>query len=320
MDSIGGYFELELPPSGQSWHPEALAFSTGRACLAAVLDEVCPKTVFLPAYICDGIKRPIRAVGISIESYEIGADFLPRVLPDVGPEDLFIFVNYFGFLGLEAERLALMLGDRLVVDNNQAFFCRRVPEAWSFNTARKFFGVPDGAYLYSPRLMAAPSPRNTRYSTDHLMARLEGRAENGLGKFRESEALLGTGQPGMSRLSERILASINYERVAAVRKRNFEYLHSRLSPHNRIHAVVDSTSVPLCYPFLPKRSFDRRELFEERIFVPQFWEEVTDIQGRRYGWERDLADRLCPLPVDQRYGEPEMERVSKTVLGLLRRG
>ena len=51
-----------------------------------------------------------------------------------------------------------------------------------------------------------------------------------------------------------------------------------------------------------------------RIFAPQLWPEIAarSTAGDFY-WERELADKLIPLPIDQRYGPQEMARVAATV-------
>ncbi len=318
MKPIGGYFELELPPPARCRHPQALAFATGRACVAAILDAMSPRVVHVPAWACEALYEPMRRASVPIRLYALGPTLAPATVPRVGAGELLIMLNAFGTLDAVAAELAADLGDRLVVDNSHAFFAPGIAGAWAFNSARKFFGVPDGAYLYPARRMAAPAPADSHLPAEHLIARLGGDPEAGYRRFREHEALLSDAQPGMSRLAARILATVDYRRVAERRRRNYALLHSRLGAENRLEADLDAVDVPMCYPLLPRGGLERQALIARRIFVPRFWHSVLDRPGEDFVWERQLAARLLPLPVDQRYG-PEMERVARTVLELIRR-
>ncbi len=316
MKPIGGYFELELPPPARCRHPRALAYATGRACVAAILDAMSPSAVHVPAWACEALYEPMRRASVPLRLYGLGPTLAPAPIPRIRPGELLVLINAFGTLDAVVAELAAALGDGLVVDNTQAFFAREIPGAWAFNSARKFFGVPDGAYLYPPRRMAAPAPADSHLSVEHLIARLGGDPEAGYRGFREHEVLLSDAQPGMSRLAARILAAVDYRRVAETRRRNYALLHARLGSENRLEADLDAVHVPMCYPFLPRGRLEREVLIARRIFVPRFWQSVLDRPGDDFAWERQLAARLLPLPVDQRYGEEDMEHVARTVLEL----
>ena len=46
---------------------------------------------------------------------------------------------------------------------------------------------------------------------------------------------------------------------------------------------------------------------EQRIFIPKFWPNV--ISHGHFDFESMLADRIMPLPIDQRYNEEDMKRI-----------
>ena len=52
--------------------------------------------------------------------------------------------------------------------------------------------------------------------------------------------------------------------------------------------------------------------------MPRYWPDMPEVDGR--AWERELVDGLLPLPIDQRYGQGEMDQVAEAILDLLQEG
>ncbi len=50
MNSIGGYFELELPVKG-SYYPNLIELNSGRSCLEYILQAGDYSKIYLPYYI-----------------------------------------------------------------------------------------------------------------------------------------------------------------------------------------------------------------------------------------------------------------------------
>jgi hypothetical protein len=73
----------------------------------------------------------------------------------------------------------------------------------------------------------------------------------------------------------------------------------------------------MCYPFLPPAAVNRRTLVEAGLFVPALWPDVSARDGARFDWERDIAARLLPLPVDHRYTAADMEMMADRLLQVL---
>jgi hypothetical protein len=205
----------------------------------------------------------------------------------------------------------------VVVDDTQAFFRRPAPATCSFNSARKFFGVPDGAYLYGEDCDSGSLPPSDAADCDHLLARLAG-DRDAWDLFRRHESRIGVEPRAMSEVARRILATIDYGRSRLRRAENFAVLHRRLQSHNMLDLPLDNGSgAPLCYPFLPAGAVDRGALARMDLYVPTFWPEIDGRAGGGHEWERDLARRLLPLPIDQRYGVHDMERLATALLQVL---
>jgi len=322
---IGGYFELELGTQGDSFHNEALVgLKSGRACLRLMLEHVRPSLVWVPYYVCDSVLQPFRSTRVRYQFYALDERLeIAGGLPALGSGEVLLYVDYFGLKGTYASQLVDRYGKNVWLDETQAFFVKPLPpRTWSYNSARKFFGVPDGAYVYGPEgiasVVASRFRRNDRYRLEHLVMRLEGRHEVGYPYFRENEQLHDDRVELMSILSERLLSRVDYASVAATRRANFEYLHRRLGGDNTVQAdllSLDEVSVPFCYPFLPKRQVDRRRLWEQQVFVPILWKECLERDGREsFPLEMAISSEMLPLPVDHRYGVADMERMCRAIL------
>ena len=108
------------------------------------------------------------------------------------------------------------------------------------------------------------------------------------------------------------MRGIDYEQARLRRMDNFLLLHERLGHLNSLSVEPDSLSAPFCYPFWTAFPELRNVLIDERILVPLLWPEVLE-QAPEGSLERKLALHLLPLPVDQRCGPQDMERVVRTV-------
>jgi hypothetical protein len=317
MTPIGGFFELELPRGTGPYHPGAMALTCGRACLRHALAVLAPRHVYVPFYTCDAVPEAVTAAGVPWTFYPVNEQLEPLSDPQPGPAEVVVYVNYFGLKGEAARALAARLGPALIVDDTQAFFARGYPGSWSFNSARKFFGVPDGAYLYAPVPLPPVVARNENPEWEYLTARLAGHQEAAYRKFQASEAAVTSEVRRLSIGAERMLAGIDYQAAALRRRANFAAYHDGLGRWNCLALRPDPEAVPLCYPFLPAGQIRREVLYAQEIYPPRYWAECGTRAGRGFDWERELSDRLLPLPVDQRYGVNDVARVVRAVRDLL---
>ena len=148
MKPVGGYFELELR-KGEHYHKKALRLNTARNCFEYVLRSRGWKKVYIPYYTCEVMLEPIKKMGINHEFYHINEFFEPVSFPKLAETEAFLYTNYFGLKQSCVELLAKQFGNHLIVDNAQAFFAEPIEGIDTFYSARKFFGVADGAYLYT---------------------------------------------------------------------------------------------------------------------------------------------------------------------------
>jgi hypothetical protein len=116
----------------------------------------------------------------------------------------------------------------------------------------------------------------------------------------------------MSKLSARILESIDYANVASRRIKNFQQLHDRLGSSNQLQFNIDTKCVALTYPYLNNNAQLRDELQVNNIFTATYWAEVAQSAGSSK-LERYYAECIVHLPIDQRYDEEDMRLILKYI-------
>jgi len=309
MKPIGGYFELELA-HGIEYHPNAIRLNTGRNCLEYILRAKRYKKVYVPYYICEVVLEPFEKLGIPYEFYHIDINFEIRDRFTLQPDEALLYVNYYGLKQRYVEQLAEEIGGQLIVDNTQAFYAKPIAGIDSFYTCRKFFGVPDGAYLYTVKELDEELEQDLSYDRmAFLTKRIDLGAEAGYLAFRDlSKSLVGQPIKRMSNLTQRMMQGIEYKKAAEQRRDNYEQLHTALGKSNDLSIPLEEDAVPMVYPYMAPIKGLREKLIENKVFVARYWPNVLE-------WTKDdaieyqLTCQMQPLPIDQRYGKEDMERI-----------
>lgn len=296
MKPIGGYPELDLPASTHVFHTDAWALASGRSCISEILQRKRPTRAYIPFYCCDSVMQPFRDLGIRVEHYSIGEDLLPASPPTPSANEILFLIDLFGLCEFDTTYFSTF-SDSIVYDCSHAFFRKPSASCWMFNSARKFFGVPDGAYLYMPADQARrPLPRNCP-SWNHLILRLEGKLDEGYHQFKQAEKAITCSVLEISRGSERLLSLINYGERYTRRQKLYEIYHQELQPTNQLHISIRDNQAPLYYPYLPPTAIRHEELHTRSLFVPRLWADVLTRNGNPFSFERHLAQNLLPLPI-----------------------
>ena len=314
MLPIGGYFSLELSLR-EEFHQSAIRLNTGRNCLEFILRSRGYKRVYIPYYTCEVVLEPFQKLGVEFEFYHIDSQL--EIAEDIvlRRDEALVYTNYFGLKQAYTKQLSERYGKQLIVDNTQAFFAKPIAKIDTFYTCRKFFGVPDGAYLYTDE--RADFELEQDVSCDRmsfLLKRLDLGAEAGYPDFREqSEYLVGQPIKRMSKLTERLMQSIDYQMVVQRRRFNFIYLHQHLANTNQLQLTLEDEDVPMVYPYFSIDDGLREELIKNRVFVARYWPNVLQWTSAD-SLEHKLALQIQPLPIDQRYEKDDMDCIIRTVL------
>lgn len=313
MSSIGGYFELELVKKNE-FHPNAIKLNTGRNAFEYILLTKGYTKVYMPYFTCDVMFEPFHKLNIQVEFYFINEQFEPVFdCKKVQKNECFLYTNYFGLNTRNCIELASKCPN-LIIDNAQSFYSAPIVGVDTFYSARKFFGVPDGGYLYTSKKIDRPLEVDISFERfEHLLRRIDENAENGYPHFSRNDKRLNNNPiRQMSQLTKRLLCSIDYESIAEIRKENFNYLQKALHIHNKIKYDIDKEDVPMVYPFYSRKENLRNTLISNKIYVAQYWANVLEAV-KKNTIEYDYSVNLFHLPIDQRISKSELDKIIKII-------
>ena len=317
MKPIGGYFGLELAKGGE-YHSDLLSLNTGRNAFEHILLLNKYKKIYLPYYSCDVLLEPLKRNNIDYSFYHLNDQFEPAIWPSLNENEGVLYINYFGLKDRYIKEICSKKKN-VIIDNSQSFFSEPNSEMDTFYSARKFFGVPDGAYAYSKSVNSFPDYEDDHSSKrfSHLLIRHDDSPEAGYVSFQENELHL-SDLPilKMSSLTKKILGSINYAEAIGQRIINFKYLESELKQYNLLKLNTKLVNAPFTYPLLIENEKLRAGLIGKRIYIPKYWESVKTVCPPG-SLEVFWADNIFALPVDQRYGLEEMAYLVQTIKELL---
>lgn len=310
MNSIGGYFELELN-NGKHFHHNGVKLNTGRNALEYILLTAKYTKVYIPLFTCDVILEPILKLNIEYEFYSIDSNLEPIFnFNDLGQEEGFIYTNYFGIKDYYISKL-ISICENVIIDNAQSFFSKPIEGVQTFYSARKFFGVPDGAYVYpKSKLDFEFDIDSSTNRLGHLIKRIENGAKEGYLDFTLNEKSF-INQPirEMSKFTNKLLKAVNYDDVIYKRKRNFNYLHQYLGEINEIKIDLKNLIVPMVYPFLKNNNYILRNVFlKNKVYLAKYWPNVLD-WSESDSIEYYLVENILAIPIDHRYSAEDMDRI-----------
>lgn len=313
MKEIGGYFEFEHF-FGKEYHRKALRLNTARSCLWYIINSKNYKKIFIPYFLCDSIKNFLHYIKFNYEFYKINSltDFDINIKPKKN-ECLYI-VDYYGLLSKEKILFLKNKFKNIILDYSHSFFKFPVSNVETFYSCRKFFGVPDGAYLYLYSKNNIPLEQDLSFNRfEHLFGRFEFNAQQFYKSFKKNNDILKDKIPfKMSKLTQNILKAINYDIVIKKRNDNFNYLHSRLNKINILK--FDKIYAPFSYPLLTNNIELRRMLIDKNIFIPTLWPNCTECNDEK---SKFYSTHIIPLPCDQRYNKNDMDIICKHIFRLV---
>lgn len=317
---IGGYFGLELLERYHFLHDNGYCVNSGRNALELILNYIPDlKKLWIPYFTCEVILEPLEKHDILYDFYAINERLeIANELKLLSGEYL-LLTNYFGIKDRYIRDMVKKYGDRLIVDNSQAYFCSSIPGVKTFYSPRKFVGVPDGGIAFlSQEIDLSLYPVDCSWDRcSHLLKRLDVGANSGYADFKSnSHALVNMPIRRMSHLTQMLLRSIDYERIKMLRRENFLFLHKQLESVNRlqIDECGKDFSCPMIYPYyvIEERGI-RKEMIDNRIFVATYWPNIFN-WCEKDSIECQLATNIIPLPIDQRYTKRDLQYIIDIIL------
>lgn len=310
MKEIGGYFGLEQLKS-QEWYDGLVAVNSARNALLYLLKARDIKKVYIPYYLCDTVYMVCQKYGYEYEYYHIDEDFLPVFKKTLEEKEYLYVVNFYGQISNETIFLLKEKYGNIIVDNVQAFFQKPIENIDTIYSCRKFFGVPDGAYLSTTAMLN--EALNVDASKDrmvHILGRYEGVASDFYQYFQENdESFYELELRHMSKLTHNILGAVDYEHVRKQRNDNYAILEKYLGQLNGKKFIMPEG--PYCYPLYCRNGMViKKYLAQKKIYVATLWPNVLEV-GETL--EKDYAENILPLPCDQRYSEDDMLRIVEEI-------
>lgn len=315
MNAIGGYFELELKKN-EEYHKDALSLNTGRNALEYILKTNTYTKVYIPYFTCDVLLQPILKLKLKFEFYSIDEKLEPIFdFSKIEEGEYFLYTNYFGLKDSFVKQLAEKCKN-VIVDNAQSFYSKPINNFNTFYSPRKFFGIPDGGYLYTSKISEDDLDQDLSYNRfEHLLRRIDESPEEG-GKYfaLNDEKLNNLPILKMSNLTKRMLESLDYNSIAKQRIDNYLFLDEKLGKLNKLKIDFDKNQVPMVYPLWLNRDL-RRKLIEHKIYTGVYWPNVKE-WTKSNALEYKLTEEVTCLPIDQRYEMKDMELIVNIILNV----
>lgn len=313
MREFGGYIELDSY-SGHEYHSAQYDLNCGCSALSFLIEARGIKKLYIPYYLCDSITQVCEYYRIDYEYYHINENFFPMFNRKMKSNEYIYIVNYYGQISNSRVSEWQKKYVNVILDNVQAFFQYPVEGIDTLYTCRKYFGVPDGAYLYTDSSIGRELEIDISYERmKHLLGRYEKSASEFYHDYQYNESILQmAGLKKMSKLTHNLLRAINYEYVKKKREENFIVLQDLLSKENKLSPVLPEGA--FMYPLLVDNGREiRSKLVEHKIYIPVLWPNVESIVGIS-DLESIYAQDILPLPCDQRYNIEDMILIGEAVL------
>lgn len=312
MKEIGGYIELDTY-TGAMLHEKAIALNCGRGALEYLCEAKMIRKLYLPYFLCDSVPNLCKKINVEYEFYHINRALEPIFTKEIGANEWLYIVNFYGQLSNEYLKIWKQRYDRVIVDNAQSYFQMPVEGMDTLYTCRKYFGVADGAFLYSDTRLSKEIPLDESFERMHfLLGRYERSANEFYSEYVLNNKLFAT-EPvkRMSRLTENLLHGIDYDVVAKRRQENFDFLDAEFRDISELN--LKSVYGAFMYPLLIQNGSEiRKALQKEKIYIPTLWPNVLkecSVDSLEYHYAADIL----PIPIDQRYRKEDMKRITEMV-------
>lgn len=311
-------------------------YDSGRSAIKAIAYSK-EKTVLLPEYICESVIRCFSESRVLFyritENFDIDEeDILAKLDENVG---VVYVCHYFGFV--QRETLMKKIRDRavqvkavFVEDTTQSFFSgQNLIGDLGVMSIRKWMPVSQGGVLYAKRPGMLDEERyqslgksfhNERTlgmmlkniflrevcDTNQIYRSIFERYEEELDKKTTIEK--------MSDLADLQMQCVDISEMIKKRKENARYLTKALERMNiKCIKRYDERECPFAFPMrVSNRDSFRNYLIKNQIYCAVHWP-VDEFMTEEREQAKCNAEQLISLPIDQRYGEMELDYMIETI-------
>jgi hypothetical protein len=346
MNELGGEFHWLAVPEETSlrWPVPHTWFSTGRAAVVQLAQQVTCRHLWVPEYFCPHTTQYWRDSGLEVISY---VDHPHLAQPDWATlkplqREIVVAVNYFGVRAATPWRVWQTQHPNVILleDHTHDPFSAWAIQSnadYAFASLRKTFPIPDGAILWSPAghsLPAEPQGEHWVGSALKLAAMIwkkqyidSGEASTALKPiFRqfqiEGEKILAEIADQKIAPWSRVLVDIGFPTSWRQRRiENVHYFLERLPTSKHLQPLFDTWPEEHC-PFnavlvtdtRKRRDALRQYLITAGIYAPVHWQLPPGASEEA----QDIACRTLTVPVDFRYTLRELDTVLSVIQEFLR--
>lgn len=317
MIEIGGYFGLEKLINNE-YHKGLIRLNTATNALLYLLKVKGTKKVYIPYYLCSSVSEKLIKNGYEIEYYRIDIGFKPIISKVINENEVLYIVNYFGQITNEQILLLKQKYKQIIIDNTHAFFQKPLFDVDTIYSCRKYFGVPDGAYLYTEKKLNEELEVDvSKDRMEHILGRFEGNASDYYFNFQKVDCILqDLPIKLMSNLTSNLLGAIDYENIKQIRNENYVYLENKFNEVNELQ--LNTPNGPFAYPLYIENGIEiKKILAKKKIYIPTLWRNVVKNMEEE-SLEYRYAANILPIPCDQRYGITDMKYITNLIKEVIR--
>lgn len=317
---IGSFIELEFSKGNELFKGEKniARLNSGRAAIWHAFRVLVCTAIWLPYYQCDTVRNFLYRKKARVKFYHIDASFRPiDLIPDA--DEAVLLVNYYGVMSHQRMKELASKYENVIIDNSQALFHPPIKGCMNVYSARKFVGVPDGAYVIGMNAEKYIDEYEQCHSSDtslFLLKRIEYGCEGKSYQARlENEGRIDTEDiMKMSKLTRTILDGADYELLCKKRRKNFEYASELLGKKNRLDPLkyYSDDCVPMVYPFVLEDDDLLKKLLDKKHFQGHWWSYLLHEMAED-SFEYWISRYVIPITIDQRYGEKELEYITDII-------
>lgn len=331
---IGGEFEIDVQQHYQMRNavPEGVVtYASGRSALYNILaylkEKRGIKSVIFPDYLCETVYQMAEKNQMGEEFYTLDEQLNP-VFKDIENKydatKAILLINYFGLKDSKTmvEQLRSIHKEMVILlDNVQAPYemLNKTDADFTFSSFRKAFPVSDGSWVISRENTLQQFDRVNEFAqykiaASYLKVIRDQHLFNDevyLDLFHKGEIKIDNDyQTDMTQLSKDILANMEWNRWAILRKRNAETIIEGLNEIGISPIIpLQGKAIPLFIPIrIENRDKVRKAMFANNIFLPVHWP-VDEEYKNRLNRGSDLAAHELSIIVDQRYTVGDMKRI-----------
>ena len=324
-------------------HLNSQFFRCGRDVLKYLADRFsekdCANRILMPTYSCDSMYKPFLTYNWNVIFYPLNEDLTPNIEfieECIRSNDItaILLMDFFGFTDINStiNMVRQIKNDILIIED----FTHRIFDIgynrnvdFYVGSIRKWFGIPDGALLYSDKYSM---PLNLN-ETESLFVSLRSKALNLKLKYtysadsklkEDSRELMSAAEISIEdglqyfKISDKscdYLYNLDVSIFKIVRKKNFDYLYnmvkniSRISFPINIEKLLSNNITPFSLPILvDNRDYIQKKLAEKCLYAPLLWP-LNPTSRKLCSVSVNLEKNMLSIPIDQRYDSSDMKLI-----------